>query len=135
MSWCFYIDELVLFCGFTEKIDLLESGCSCTQNVPVNKWICRNNLIFVSSFQTIYLSLHWPVFIFFFILTKDMVCKLYLVIWRHQLISLSTYITISLSEIDSYKLKMRQISYKLSVPNFVLSAKCARLFHHSCPLL
>ena len=37
MSRIFYIDKLVLFCGFTEKIDL-----------PENKWICRNNLIFVS---------------------------------------------------------------------------------------
>ena len=41
---CFYIDKLVLFCGFTEQIDLLENGCSYTWNVAVNKWICRNNL-------------------------------------------------------------------------------------------
>ena len=44
----FYIDKLVLFGGFTEKFDLFENGWSCTRNVAVNKWICRNNLIFVS---------------------------------------------------------------------------------------
>ena len=32
-----------------EKItDLLENGCRKTQNVAVNKWICRYNLIFAS---------------------------------------------------------------------------------------
>ena len=37
--------SLVLFSGFTKKTDLLENGCSCTRNVAVNKWVCRNNLI------------------------------------------------------------------------------------------
>ena len=48
LSRWFYVDKLELFCGFTEKNDLLENGCSCTRNVAVNKWICRKNLIFVS---------------------------------------------------------------------------------------
>ena len=46
-SRCFYTDKLVLCCGFTEKIDLLENRCSCSWNAAVNKSICRNNLIFV----------------------------------------------------------------------------------------
>ena len=60
--------------------------------------------------------------IFFSFWLKNLVCKLFVLIWRYQLISRSP-----LSETDLYKPRSKLI--------FWLSTKCSHLFYYSYPLI